>query len=534
MVRNHRLGGGIVNSRKLPIGIQSFEKLRKRNMLYVDKTEYIYELVHSGIPYFLSRPRRFGKSLLLSTLKAYWEGKRELFTGLAIEKLEADNEEAWQPYPIFYFDLNREGYQRENALEEVLDTCLQEWEKIYGCEDTTKSLAFRFQNLLKRASEQAGRLCVVLIDEYDKPLLDTIDNPELVEHNREVFRSFFGCLKSFDEYLQFVFITGVTKFNKVSIFSDLNQLYDITFSNAFAGICGITEDELKECFMPEIEEMANARKISVCECLDRLKKTYDGYSFSADMIGIYNPYSLLNAFSKKQFGSFWFETGTPTFLLKSIKDMNLDVRSFSDGSIYITEKTISDYRAGNKNTVPLLYQTGYLTILDYDDSRQRYRIGFPNDEVKYGFLENLMEEYTDDTGIGSGKDIFSIDDEVETGNLEGLRDSITALFASIPYSSKEVVFEHYFQSVLYMLFTLLGKYVMCELHTYTGRVDCIVETRDYVYLFEFKRDSSADEALKQIEDMKYALPYAADKRVLYKIGVNFDSDTRMLTEWKVI
>lgn len=521
-----------MNRRKLPIGLQSFEKLRKRGMLYVDKTEYIYELVHSDIPFFLSRPRRFGKSLLLSTLRAYWEGKRELFAGLAIEKLEEDD--AWQPYPIFYFDLNREGYQEQGKLEKVLDSMLKEWEVIYGCDASDNTFAFRFQNLLKRASEQTGKPCVVLVDEYDKPLLDTIGNQKLMDHNRDVFKDFFSCLKSFDEYLQFVFITGVTKFNKVSIFSDLNQLYDITFSNAFAGICGITEEELREYFVPEIEEMAAARKISVEECLGRLKKTYDGYSFCSDLTCVYNPYSLLNAFSKKQFGSYWFETGTPTFLLKNMKDMSFDVSSLSDGSIYITEKTISDYRAGYKNTVPLLYQTGYLTIREYDDSRQRYKIGFPNDEVKYGFLENLMEEYADDTGAGSGKDILSIDDAVENGDLEGFKDSLTALFASIPYTTGEVVFEHYFQTVLYMLFTLLGKYVMCELHTYTGRVDCIVETKEYVYIFEFKRDRSADEALAQIEDMKYALPYAADRRTLYKIGVNFDSKSRMLTEWKVV
>ncbi|MBR1865171.1 MAG: ATP-binding protein [Lachnospiraceae bacterium] len=522
-----------MNNRKLPIGIQSFEKLRKRNMLYVDKTEYIYELVHSDIPYFLSRPRRFGKSLLLSTLKAYWEGKKELFTGLAIEELEEDNDEAWQPYPIFYFDLNREGYQRENALEEVLDTCLHEWEAIYGCADSEKSLAIRFQNLLIRASEQTGKPCVVLIDEYDKPLLDTIDDQELMDHNRAVFKGFFSCLKSFDEYLRFVFITGVTKFNKVSIFSDLNQLNDITFNNVFAGLCGITEDELRECFMPEIEEMAAARKISTCECLGRLKKTYDGYNFSSNMIGVYNPYSLLKAFFNKQFGSYWFETGTPTFLLKSIKNMNFDVKSFSDGSIYITEKTISDYRVENKNPVPLLYQTGYLTIAEYDEQADYYTLGFPNDEVKYGFFDNLMKEYADDVDAGSGKDILSIKRRIETGDTEGLKNSIKALFASIPYTSNEIVFEHYFQTVLYMLFTLLGKYVVCELHTYTGRIDCILETKEYVYIFECKRDGSADEALDQIEDMQYALPYAADQRTLYKIGVNFDSETRMLTEWKV-
>lgn len=521
-----------IADRKLPIGIQSFEKIRNDHFVYVDKTEYVYKLVHSGIPYFLSRPRRFGKSLLVSTLKAYWNGQKDLFQGLAIEKLESGNPDAWQAYPIFHFDFSRDGYQNENTLEEVLDSYLLEWEAIYGQTSQSKSLAIRFQNLIRRASEQSGLPCVVLIDEYDKPFLDIFDNKELVEHNRNLFKGFFSCLKSFDEYLKFVFITGITKFNKVSIFSDLNQLDDITFDNNFAGLCGITEEELHKYFSQEIESLAKSRNIAIDECSKLLRSNYDGYSFTSDRIGIYNPYSLLKSLSKKQFGSYWFETGTPSFLLKRIKDLSFDVKSFNDGSIYITEKNISDYRADDDNPIPLLYQTGYLTILDYDETKEIYNIGFPNSEVRYGFYENLMSEYAKGIGAGSGKDILSIDQAIETGNLDRFMTSLTALFASIPYTSQEVVFEHYFQTVLYMLFTMLGKYAVCELHTFSGRIDCIVETKDYVYLFEFKRDSSADEALQQIDDMKYALPYAADKRIIYKVGVNFDSATKLPVEWK--
>ncbi|WP_081668186.1 AAA family ATPase [Butyrivibrio sp. MC2013] len=519
--------------RKLPIGIQSFEKIRKGGFIYVDKTEYIYKLVHSGIPYFLSRPRRFGKSLLVSTLKAYWEGKKELFNGLAIERLEEIDGGSWEAYPVFCFDFSREGYQSENALEEVLDTCLKEWEAIYGCDDPDRSPAIRFQNLIKRAVKQTGKPCVVLVDEYDKPILDIFENKELSEHNRDVFKGFFSCLKGFDDYLKFVFITGVTKFNKVSIFSDLNQLDDITFDNAYAGLCGITEEELGRYFATEIEEVARTRNISTTDCRDRLRRSYDGYCFSSDMLGIYNPYSLLKSFSKKQFGSYWFETGTPSFLLKKVKDLSFDVKSFNDGSLFITEKNIADYRADDDNPVPLLYQTGYLTILGYDDIRESYRIGFPNDEVRYGFLENLMDVYAKGIGAGTGKDILSIDHAIENGDVEAFMNAVTALFASIPYSSADTVFEHYFQAVLYMLFTMLGKYVICELHTYSGRVDCVVETRGYVYIFEFKRDGSVDEAIEQIEKMKYDLPYAADKRILYKIGVSFDSEKRTLSEWKL-
>ncbi len=523
----------VVNgSRKLPIGIQSYEKIRSNNFVYVDKTEYIYKLVHSGIPYFLSRPRRFGKSLLVSTLKAYWEGRKELFKGLAIERLEAGNDDAWQAYPIFHFDFSREGYQNEGTLEEVLDAHLVEWEEVYDCGDTNKTLAIRFQNVIKKAVLNTGKSCVVLIDEYDKPLLDIFENKELVERNRDVFKGFFSCLKSFDEYLKFVFITGVTKFNKVSIFSDLNQLDDITFDNAYSGLCGITEKELTDYFMPEIGAMAASKNLSMEDCMARLRDSYDGYSFSFDLLGVYNPYSLLKSFGKKQFGSYWFETGTPTFLLKRVKNLNFDVKSFNDGNIFITEKNISDYRADDENPIPLLYQTGYLSILGYDEVRECYRIGFPNDEVRYGFLENLMGEYAEGVGAGSGKDILSIDHAIESGDLEGFMTSLTALFASILYTSGEVVFEHYFQTVLYLLFTMLGQYVICELHQNTGRVDCVLETKKYVYIFEFKRDSSAEEALKQIEDMNYALPYAADKRTIYKVGINFDSEKKMPDEWK--
>lgn len=380
-------------SHDLPIGIQSFEKLRTDNYVYVDKTEYIYKLVHSSTPYFLSRPRRFGKSLFLSTLKAYWEGKKELFSDLAIEKLEKDNDAAWQSYPIFYFDFNRESYWETGKLEEVLNSMLKGWEKFYDCDVLENTFALRFQNLLEKAYEQTGKRCVILIDEYDKPLLDTIGNQELLNHNRELFKGFFSCLKSFDEYLQFVFITGVTKFNKVSIFSDLNQLNDITFDCAYAGICGITETELKNCFSDNVKEFALIKKMSYDECLHKLKNRYDGYRFSSDELCVYNLHSLLNSFSKKKFGSYWFETGTPTFLMKMIVNAEINLQQFDERSIYITESDATMYRIESNNPIPLLYQTGYLTIIDYDSDSDFYTLGIPNEEVRYGFFNNLMNEY---------------------------------------------------------------------------------------------------------------------------------------------
>ncbi len=519
--------------RKLPVGIQGYEKLRTDNFLYVDKTKYIYQLVHNNVPYFLSRPRRFGKSLLLSTMKAYWEGKRELFSGLEIERLERNEEDAWSPYPVFYFDFNGDNYN-ETPIETVLDGMLCDWEEIYGSQYQQRTLGDRFQKVLELAVEKTGRRCVVLIDEYDKPLLDTIDNSELQTHVKDVFKGFFSRLKKADESIQFIFITGVSKFHKVSIFSDLNQLKDISLDEDYSALCGITDEEIAEYFMPEVESLADRQKISVEECLDMLKTQYDGYYFNYSGKGVYNPYSLLSALFSRNFGSYWFETGTPTYLVEQVKKNAFDLRKFTDKTIYASDSVLKDYTGDSLDLVPLLYQTGYLTISDYDRDKKRYTLCFPNEEVKYGFLESLMPSYVSKATAGTGLDIFTLDEYIENGQLDDIRNVLTALFANITYTTEADPFEHYFQSVIYLVFTLLGKFTLCELHTYTGRIDCIVETDNYVYLFEFKRDDTADAALKQIEDNKYSLAFEADTRTIYKIGIAFDSKTRMLSEWKVM
>lgn len=520
-------------ARKLPLGIQDYEGLRKDGYLYVDKTEYIYRLAHEGKPYFLSRPRRFGKSLLLSTMKAYWEGKKELFSGLAIEKLERENEEAWKTYPVFYFDFNGVNYQQPDALEEALHIQLKRWEKEYGCGSENETLSERFQNLLIAANRKTGLRSVILVDEYDKPLLDVIEKKDLREHNKEVFKGFFSTLKSFDQYIQFIFITGVSKFHKVSIFSDLNQLTDISISKRFAGICGITETELKSIFTEEVDRLAAEQDVSSTECMEKLKETYDGYRFHPNGETVYNPYSLLNAFFAEEFGSYWFETGTPTFLVKQLRESDFDLRKMSDRTLYASEGILKDYTGDSPEPVPLLYQTGYLTIIDYDSSAGEYTLGFPNAEVKYGFTDCLMQEYVSDCGAGSGNDIFTLRRYVEKGELEKIKNVLVSLFANITYTFENDPFEHYFQTVIYLVFTLLGKFALCEMHTYTGRIDCKVETQKYIYLFEFKRDTSAADALAQIDDKDYALPFAADGRKLYKIGVSFDSASRKLVGWEV-
>ena len=521
-----------MTSRKLPIGIQGFEKLRDQGFVYVDKTEYVYELAHSNLPYFLSRPRRFGKSLLLSTLKAYFEGKRELFIGLKIEELESDNPDAWREYPVFYFDFNGEEYSSV-SIEEVLDQHLREWEEKYGAEYRDSSLGYRFQKLLEKAAHKTGLRCVVLVDEYDKPLLEVIENDVEEEHIKKVFKGFFSRLKKADEFVQFIFITGVSKFHKVSIFSDLNQLKDISLTSKYASVCGITEDEIKFYFDHEIAALADNRNMTKDECLDELKRTYDGYHFHPDSDGVYNPYSLLNALADGELGSYWYETGTPTFLVKRLREIDFDIRKFTDRTLYASESILKDYTGDSTEAVPLLYQTGYLTIADFDPEGREYTLAFPNEEVKYGFIESLMPEYVSDCGAGSGKDIFTLRRYRERGEIDSIRDVLTALFAGITYTVKEDPFEHYFQSVIYLVFTLLDKFAECEMHTFTGRVDCRVETKRFVYLFEFKRDDTAEAALRQIDDKEYTLPFVADSRKIFKIGVSFDSSTRMLTDWKV-
>lgn len=518
--------------KKLPVGIQGFEKLRTDNFLYVDKTEYIYQLVHNNVPYFLSRPRRFGKSLLLSALKAYWEGKQELFEGLKIHDLEKDNDNAWLPYPVFYIDFNGDNY-KQTSIETVLDGMLSDWEAVYGDDYKDRTLGDRFQKVLEMASNKTGRRSVVLIDEYDKPLLDTIDDKDLQMHIKDVFKGFFSRLKKADESIQFIFITGVSKFHKVSIFSDLNQLTDISLSRKYAALCGITDEEIDKYFCSEIKLLADECNMTDVQCRTTLKSTYDGYLFHPNGVSVYNPYSLLNAFFNADFGSFWFETGTPTFLLDKIKQSHFDLKRFTDNEIYASEAILKDYTGDTLDLVPLLYQTGYLTISDYDERRKRYTLCFPNEEVKYGFLECLMPSYVPKATPGNGLDIFTLDNYMENGEVDKIRDVLRALFANITYTLKNDPFEHYFQSVIYLVFTLLGKFAQCEMHTYTGRIDCKVETTDFIYLFEFKRDASAKDALKQIDSKDYALPFLADSRKLFKIGVSFDSESRKLVGWEV-
>ena len=520
------------NTRKLPTGVQDFERLRSEDFLYVDKTEYVYNLTKVGVPYFLGRPRRFGKSLFLSTLKYYFLGKKELFDGLAIAGLEKE----WTEYPVFYIDFNLGMYTDGKSLYQTLDYYLRRFEEKWGKTEGESNPAIRFEALIRRAREKSGQKVVVLVDEYDKPLIETMDWPDINDEFRRALKSFYGVLKSADSCLRFVLLTGVTKFSKVSIFSDLNQLRDISMNNRFSGICGISETELTVNFQPEIAALAEKHKLTYGETLAKLKKHYDGYRFCEDMEGtedIYNPYSLLNAFEKKNFANYWYQTGTPTFLVKMLKDINFDIRKIGDGQVSATAEFLTDYRVDNKDPIPVLYQSGYLTIKGYNAQLNKYYLGFPNEEVKYGFLRNLLPAYAPADSILLNA--FYAGDFIEdlwAGNIDGFMSRMQAMFASIPYDLSDRTERHY-QMVFYLLFTLMGQFVQTEVKSAKGRADAVVKTSDTVFVFEFKMDTNgtAEDALKQIDDRGYLIPYTADGRKTVKVGAEFSAEERMLSRW---
>ena len=523
--------------RKLPTGIQSFEKLRKDGYAYVDKTSLVYDLAQTSLPYFLSRPRRFGKSLLVSTLRTYFEGRGDLFEGLAIERLEEEGaikegRISWQSRPVFHLSFNSGDYTRVGALEAKLESLLTQLEASWGTTAGAIAPGDRFLSLLKLAHEKSGHRVAVLVDEYDKPLLEAVRDAALEEGNRATLKGFYGALKDADEHLRFVLITGVTKFSKVSIFSDLNQLRDISMSEAYAEVCGITETELLAEFGPELDARATKQELSREEALEALRAQYDGYLFHPSGPGVYNPYSLLCALAERELDSYWFETGTPTFLVERMRDVGLEPHRLTDGSVYATGRRLSDYRADDPDPIPLLFQTGYLTISAYDRRSRRYTLTVPNGEVEQGLLESLLPAWAPGYGEARGTDVFTLWDLVEAGDTDGIRRVIEALFASIPYTRADDPFENYFQAVIWLVFALLGHYVSCEVHQARGRVDVVVEACAHVYVLEFKRDGTATEALAQIERKGYAAIFAADSRKLHLVGCAFDSKTRRMSGWE--
>ncbi len=513
---------------RYPISVQSFETIIDRNLAYVDKTSLVYELAQEHVC-FLSRPRRFGKSLLISTLDAYFSGKKELFHGLKIENLENN----WKEHPILRIDFAVGDYTQANTLNEVLDDKLSKWEAEYEVNNIREDLGLRFLNIIEAVHKKTGNNVVVLIDEYDKPMLDAIGT-ELEETNRNILKGFYSTFKAADSHLRFVLLTGVTKFSQISVFSGFNQPKDISMDSKYDALCGITEMELYQYFAEPIERMADNRNCSVDEIKTMLKKQYDGYHFSEKMTDIYNPFSVINAFDMDRIDNYWYRSGTPTYLVKLLEGRNINIQELIEKS-YSSDYFV-DYRADVENPLAMLYQSGYLTIKNFDERHRLYKLDFPNDEVRLGFVTLISNNYFKKTSSDSLNWIIGIDDMLRECNLDGVRDAFTSFLASIPYEANKDErakdFETHFSYTFYIINRLLGCYTtLIEKQNSKGRADVIIESVNDIFIFEFKLDGSAEEALAQIEEKQYALPYLSDVRKLHKIGVNISSETRTVDEW---
>ena len=521
-----------MEQRIYPIGIQNFESLRQDGYVYVDKTAVVYRLVTTGRYYFLSRPRRFGKSLLISTLEAYFRGKRELFEGLAIEQQEKD----WTVHPVFHLDLNIGKYDEPDSLDNVLEKNLAQWEALYGANPSERTHALRFAGVIERAVERTGQRVVILVDEYDKTMLQAIGNHELQREFRNTLKPFYGVLKTMDGYIKLGFLTGVTKFGKVSVFSDLNNLKDISMRRDYIDICGITDEELHRYFDGDLHRLAEVQGITYEEACREVQTRYDGYHFNFNTPGIYNPFSLLNTFDAMSFGSYWFATGTPSYLVQLLKKYHYRLERIE--GVEVTEDVLNSIDSESTNPIPVIYQSGYLTIKDYDPRFELYTLSYPNQEVEEGFLKYLLPFYADTTEEEGPFEIRKFVHEVECGDPDSFFRRLQSFFADAPY---EVIVgqdpqrnvELFFQNVLFITFKMMGFYTQVEYHTHRGRVDLVLKTDKYIYVMEFKQDSTAEEALAQIEEKGYAASFAADSRELIKVGVNFSTAVRNIEKWVV-
>ena len=525
---------------KYPIGVQDFEGLIKDGYVYVDKTDLVYRLVNDGKIYFLSRPRRFGKSLLVSTLKHYFLGHRELFKGLAIDGLETE----WNEYPVFHLSFGGVNFSNSSAIDESLSMFIENAEKEYGIEERFKDYGIRFAAVLKAAHEKTGRRCVVLIDEYDKPLLDVMDTElrvtdsdgnslRLEEYNRNVLKGFYSVFKDADPDLKFVLLTGVTKFSQVSVFSGFNQPKDISMDSRYEALCGITLEEMLSVFHEPITQLAEENGVCYEEMVEMLKKRYDGYHFSKKMTGVFNPFSLLNCFDKLEMRNYWFATGTPTYLMRLLSHSDKNINELVGK--YYEESQFIDYKADVERPLPMIYQSGYLTVKEYDIDTRYYLLDFPNEEVRSGFIDMLASSYFSSGEMVSSW-IFDVNRDLRGGKIEEFMRKMTSLLSSVTYrfQRKQDAFEceRYFQYTFYLIMQMIGHYnTMVEKETSEGRIDCVVECPNYVYVMEFKMDGSAQSALEQIRERGYTKPYLADKRKVFSIGVNFSSEKGTIEEY---
>lgn len=513
---------------RYPIGIQTFETIIKENCVYVDKTDLVYDLAQKHIC-FLSRPRRFGKSLLLSTLDSYFSGRRELFKGLKIQALEKD----WDTYPVFRIDFAKGRIDTENGLEQVLEEYIASWESLYGKNDIYRTLSSRFQYVLEEAAKKTGRKAVVLIDEYDKPLLDVLGR-KLVKTNGKILKDFYGTFKAADESLRFVFLTGVTKLSQNTVFASCNQIDDISSDIRYDAICGFTEQELEEVFGQAIDEMAGELGFSVAETKSMLKKLYNGYHFSKVFLDIYNPFSIINAFDKMSPDNYWYMFGSPKYLARLLEAHHINMQELTSKSY--GSQCFIDYRDDGENPLAMLYQSGYLTIKGYDRQYDEYALDYPNVEVGGSFLKLVASSYLKKPEALISSWAINLDKMLCRGDLDMAKETLTEFFSSAVYEegvdSRAKDIRTHYQYMLYLVFRLIASYSkVIEKQNSNGRADIIVETGNDIYIFAFRLEGNAEAALKDIEERQYALPYILDKRRLHKVGAVFSNAAGTIEDW---
>ena len=513
----------IVN--KYPVGMQTFDEIREKSYLYIDKTKYIVDFREKGMKYvFLSRPRRFGKSLFASTLQAYFEGRKELFEGLAI----ADYEKDWVKHPVLHFDLSGAKHFDVDALNSYLNLRLLPYEELYGKGEGENYPNERLAGIVKRAYEKTGEKVVVIIDEYDAPLLDVVHEKENLQPLRRIMQNFYSPLKMLDPYLEFTFITGITKFSQLSIFSELNNLDNISMFDQYSAICGISKKELTTQMKPDIESLGEALGMTYEECLAELTRFYDGYHFSEKSEDIFNPFSLVKALNARKIAPYWFGSGTPTYLIKTLQKYHVNVMDIEKKSCDVDDFDVSPEMM--TSALPLLYQSGYLTIKKYNPMLHRYTLEYPNREVKIGMLKSLAPNYLSPISLDNNSLVGDFLEMLYDGDVEGAMIRLKAYLASISnrLSNKN---ERDFQTVFYLIFNLMGAYMRVEEDSAIGRADAVVYMPDAVFVFELKYDGSAEEAIRQIDEKGYLIPYSANGKHLFKIGVNYDSNQRTIGDW---
>ena len=512
--------------RKCPFGMQDFQEIIKQDRLYVDKTRQVYELTHGESKYvFLSRPRRFGKTLLTSTLHYYFDGRKDLFKGLAIDSLETE----WEQYPVLHFDMSTAKSLDKQALEEELSGKLDDLEEIWGKGTVeSQSLTLRLERLIKRVNAKTGKSVVVLIDEYDSPLLDVLHEDTDLPVLRNVMRNFYSPLKACDKYLKFVFLTGITKFTQLSIFSELNNIKNVSMMPQFADICGISKEELTDQLGDYIDALAEAYECSHDEMLDQLTYRYDGYHFTWPSPDIFNPFSLLNAFSDRRLSSYWFGSGTPTFLIEMLRKFNVAPSQIGARSVGVDGFDAPAERL--KSITPLLYQSGYLTIKGGDSRKELYYLDIPNTEIRTGLYGSLLPNYVD-SGVGELRPILAeMSDAMDLGDMDGALRVLQEYLSSVPYCIGANTEGHY-QQLLYIIFTLMGYYVEVEVHTCDGRVDALIHSKERLYLIELKIDRSAEAAMDQIDLKRYDARFSQLQLPITKVAINFSTETHTITDW---